>query len=426
MRHKVAVMSDRFRFPTKEPAAVALALVGALAPSIALYAPKGISLVFVLTAFACLWTVYKSSNRRSALSVGFLAALTAFFVWSMASLIWSISVDDSWRVARSLPAMLFGGVVVITGARLLQPYQRDWAARGTVIGVVMCALLSLLELHGDFPVYRTIASFKGREDLGQDVPEFVINNGIAMLVLFTWPACLVLQKRNHRAAVAFALAGVGVAAASGSSLSAGVALACGIAAFLLVIAFRAVALKGVAILLSCMFLFAPMIVKAVPDARTVGAHLPELPVSIYPRLVIWKFVTDKALERPFLGHGVRSSRAIETPAAQIPFVFRQDGKQQIGGTNAIPLHPHNGILQLWLELGFVGVSLVLIVVLLILRGIQKLPTNWVERGLMTAALISSLSMVSVSYGIWQNWWISALFLQGAMIALIHSPLRKDA
>ena len=45
-------------------------------------------------------------------------------------------------------------------------------------------------------------------------------------------------------------------------------------------------------------------------------------------------------------------------AAGVPFLLDRYGKEKVEGTNErLPLHPHNGILQLWLELGAIGAAI---------------------------------------------------------------------
>ena len=56
------------------------------------------------------------------------------------------------------------------------------------------------------------------------------------------------------------------------------------------------------------------------------------------RLIIWSYVKEKILEKPLIGHGFFSSRNIANKM-----------KETQNGTKfqLIPLHPHNGILQIW-------------------------------------------------------------------------------
>jgi O-antigen ligase len=82
-------------------------------------------------------------------------------------------------------------------------------------------------------------------------------------------------------------------------------------------------------------------------------------------------------------------------------------------------HPHNALLQIWVELGAAGA--VLAATLLVLTTIWA----WRLRGLaavIVAGLAGTvLSIAAVSHGAWQGWWIADV---GAAIALIAAKLRE--
>ena len=114
------------------------------------------------------------------------------------------------------------------------------------------------------------------------------------------------------------------------------------------------------------------------------------------RLDLWYAVSHKILESPIYGHGLEAARSITDWSVE--FVYYRGSSM---------LHPHNGILQIWLELGVVGA-------LLAAYGwvwISKQVTNASDenRPAVTAALSAFLFVVSVSHGLWQSWWINSLF-----------------
>src|SRR5207302_8324015 len=70
-------------------------------------------------------------------------------------------------------------------------------------------------------------------------------------------------------------------------------------------------------------------------------------VSAGHRLLIWSFTGEHIAERPLLGWGLDSSRAIPGGNSEIR-----------PGQNWLSLHPHDAALQVWLELGMPGAVLV--------------------------------------------------------------------
>ena len=93
-------------------------------------------------------------------------------------------------------------------------------------------------------------------------------------------------------------------------------------------------------------------------------------------------------------------------------------------TEPIPLHPHNGILQVWLELGFLGALALVGILLAIINVISKTCRSAIEIAMAYAALSSALMLVSVSYGIWQNWWLAALMFIG-ILSVFSKQSRKN-
>ena len=99
--------------------------------------------------------------------------------------------------------------------------------------------------------------------------------------------------------------------------------------------------------------------------------------KISHRLLIWSFTSEQIYEDFFLGKGIYSSRKIgETTKVnlkQFTFDKNADGmiddkeKTELIGLDyyysAIPLHPHNNALQIWLELGLVGIFLYVVLII---------------------------------------------------------------
>ena len=81
--------------------------------------------------------------------------------------------------------------------------------------------------------------------------------------------------------------------------------------------------------------------------------------------IIEKLATkEKILEKPLFGHGIFSSRVI---GDQHKIINNQNKM-----LSAIPLHPHNSILQVWLELGFIGIILFYIFLYKIINKIYEI------------------------------------------------------
>jgi len=83
----------------------------------------------------------------------------------------------------------------------------------------------------------------------------------------------------------------------------------------------------------------------------------------------------------------------------------------------LPLHPHNGALQVWLELGAVGALVGALIVLVVVSRLTSEALTPTARAAGLAAFATAAIEMSLSYGIWQSWWIATLWFTGFMVLL---------
>jgi O-antigen ligase len=121
-----------------------------------------------------------------------------------------------------------------------------------------------------------------------------------------------------------------------------------------------------------------------------------VPFSLQHRIFIWQHVAEWVFQKPAFGWGFAASEHLpgfDTAAFK--------GKQA-----AIPLHPHNAALQLWLELGLVGVVAGCGLLSLLFRRLMHdaRPT----RDLLLGAAITTVLIALPGYGLWQTHWVGAI------------------
>ena len=151
--------------------------------------------------------------------------------------------------------------------------------------------------------------------------------------------------------------------------------------------------------LLAVMLVAPAVMGQTTARQDIPAALPhglENPIST--RLGIWQYSFEKAMESPLMGKGLDASRHI----APDPDAVWEDRRH-------VRLHPHNAALQIFLELGLVG--FVFFAALIFHLGWQiSSHTDPRQRALLMATLVSTLTIASSSYGVWQSWWMATLVL----------------
>ena len=101
-----------------------------------------------------------------------------------------------------------------------------------------------------------------------------------------------------------------------------------------------------------------------------------------------------------------------------------DGSRAIGqetlsnfGNAPIPLHPHNLWAQAWLELGLIGLVLVVSLAVAVTMTIAASGRGRTAVAVAVAAVATYLLIGNISYGMWQNWWLALAWLNAGFLAL---------
>jgi O-antigen ligase len=117
------------------------------------------------------------------------------------------------------------------------------------------------------------------------------------------------------------------------------------------------------------------------------------------RIHIWQSFGAAASKRLVLGTGFGTSPVLahNQVASEIPVEHRL-----LLGAG----HPHNGYLQLWVELGGFGVAAALYCLYLLVRKLEPLTNGRLRASL--AVLAASSAIMLVGHGAWQGWWIASL------------------
>jgi O-antigen ligase len=139
-----------------------------------------------------------------------------------------------------------------------------------------------------------------------------------------------------------------------------------------------------------------------------------MPKNGRARVHIWNFAAERIAERPVFGWGFDAARSM-------PDFGQQPYSEELGDT--IPLHPHNAALQVWLELGAVGVALVLAPLILALSRTDRLPP--LDRVFAQATFAGTLTVALIGYGIWQNQWLCTIFAAAAVMLLARPAPASD-
>ena len=412
---------------------IAYLVVASMIP-IGTVSPKALVLMLGLVAVILL-----SLNRdglRNTLRRGGLYFLyfSPLLLVGLASSLWSLEPALSLGLALKLIVLAAIGCVAMAAVTELPSGTSDILKPAIHLGVVLAGALLLFEAATIGWFYRTMRGygweqviFEPTGGINLDTP---VKSGITVMSIFIW--CLFVNTRRGMvlAAVAFVLVLV-LAWMFGATASL-VALSLGLFAALVArLAFRP-ALIFIATTFCLAVVVSPFVAYvALKDVTppTISAKVGDsaFPLSGMNRLITWKFTSQKIMEKPLLGWGLRTSRILPGGGEKYDIVkVRENGSRQVISRDFfIPLHPHNQFLQIWLELGALGAIVFALAGAVLILRIRLLPIYRSRSEWMIGAIVTLMVYSQISFGAWQNWWIAGQFLSVGLLLVTLSAARGD-
>lgn len=156
-------------------------------------------------------------------------------------------------------------------------------------------------------------------------------------------------------------------------------------------------------LLLAAFTALPFVIAVMPPPdffRSLDARFATL--YLVPRFEVFGATLSDILTRPWLGYGFHAARI------QGDFAYA---------------HPHNYALQLWLELGIIGLLLFHWMLASLLRAMESLPERL--RCHAQAMFFCALCGGAFSYNAWRGWWLGMLCMLICLFVLFAREPRPD-
>ena len=400
--------------PTSPAFPLAVALV--VAPVIVVLQSKAMAPVG-LVALAFVVIAHLRARRSLPWPRGpVVIAAAGLGLWAMVSALWAIEPGRAIGTGASLAAMalLAGGAA--TAVRDADDATRRRLALALAIGLVLgLATAALDALTGN----AIRAAVRGLRDVpaalvfGLKPAASVMALLLPLAVALRWPVLPRALLLLGGAAVLVALPGdtAKIAAVIGLLVAAATVLAPRVVPRLL----------GASI--AAAILAMPLVVSTIPSLP-----VERLPFSALHRMVIWDFTAERITERPVLGWGMEASRTVpggrDMPPGEILDRLRVTEPAQRAAFAAphvqvLPLHPHNGALQVWLELGAIGALIAAALAWLLGAAAARAPSPPAAAGALASAAVTAM----LSFGAWQAWWLAAMLL--AAVVCVALPAKTS-
>ena len=329
--------------------------------------------------------------------------------WGAITALWAPEPGRAALLALTLAAMMLlahGAAGAAQGARLMQ-----WIGFGLVFG--------LAAAFADWQSGNALrAAVRGLKEVPASLM-FGLKPAASLMALLLPMGFALPWPWFARAALLVLGAGVLIALPGETARLATIA---GLAAALLSLAAPRLMPKLVGVGVAVLILLMPLLVAFIPQLPSAN-----LPPSAVHRLVIWDFAAARIAEKPLAGWGLEASRAMpggraQPDAAMLDRLNITAPAQReflvLPHVEVMPLHPHNGALQLWLELGGIGALIGAALMLALGFAAARSAAPAVGAGMLASAAVTGM----LSFGLWQAWWLASLLL--AMVALVLVPRRS--
>lgn len=384
-----------------------LALAALAAPIVAVAAVQPL---VVLLAAAALWSAVQAVRageplmpRKHAVAVGAIALFAA------GTALWSPDPGAAAKTSLRVAALALCGLHLVGAAARLDGGQRRVVAVWLAVGLVLAAAAGVLEYMGPHLIGRLIQGQAFNPWAGKSI----VNRAMSVLVLFSAPALFALLAARRRVLAGGLAVLVAVAVVSGDNTTAKVALVLAATAGMVAWALGRPTLILARAALVAAVVALPALTAMIPEPAASYDAWGWRHTSLHHRFTIWRFVGEHIRQKPLTGWGMDAARALPGGDDNV-VVTRADGSLPLL-EQQLPLHPHNAILQVWLELGLGGAAALAGLLWLAAGGAARLGGRWARAGGF-ATLTAGVVIASDSYGLWQGWWQAALWLAAVLVA----------
>lgn len=352
------------------------------------------------------------------------ALIAVLSITALASLsaLWSAEPGEALERAMKLGLVMIPGALLI--GNLAATPELPGNRRFWILPVVtLCGgFLVWTEIRFNYPLFRLFHGLSQTDN----VQRYEMNRTMVATVLLalallpglvTWLQQTALGAWQRRGVVALFLLAMIPPLAVAESQSAQIGFLAGLLVFFFFPVRCRVAWAALAALIILGLLSAPWVSIAlfvhIPHEQIAhqtqeeqnGLWLWLSQANVLPRMELWDFVSRYILQHhPLIGGGIEATRMV--PA------FDNKELYQPGLTL---LHPHNAVLQIWMEFGAAGIVLTSAAVAWLMRRLYQCEDLVVRRGGL-ATLTGFLAVGVVGYGLWQGWWLGLILLAAALIA----------
>lgn len=379
-------------------------------------APSGRGLVPVLMIVGMWAFIDMYRHRRSDIIQIFFSPLSLWGLvatgLTLLSASWAAVPAQSIKVGLSFAGLAIFGLIMLHQAKHQTQIENQSTRKSLIVGMsIALILLGIGTAYGlmyDQPLW-------GKDN---QHPIGTLSHAQTIVAIFLVPCLWMLWQRGAKAKI-YACVMAGATTILFLNLeheASNLAILVAISGLLLVLIGGRIGFGMICIGIIATVISMPFVVESVlPATETLNTIDPKDGgwESEIHRFHMWRFVADAITNGP-LGYGFGADASRNFPGA---------GEKIMWGIELMPLHPHNGALQVWLELGAIGIAVLAAALIIIYRSSKEMPKQ--DMAILAALLAAYLVPWLLSYGVWQSWWVALAWLTVAIGRGLIPPKKAD-
>ena len=376
---------------------------------IAVFAPKAETLLLLSLTPFLLFSLNKKDLIVSLTRPFWIKALYAIIIYGAISVIWTNEQFDALKLILSLLILFSLSSILFYQSGRLDKSAKLFFCNSITVGYLLGLIFFFVELFFEFPIFRWVL---GLPKSGPNSPDVgILGPAFSVLMLMFWPVIFVIWSKNRLLAGSMILLVI-ILSLNGNNLASFFCFIFSSSIFLIARIWGRVFSILITSLTAIFILSSPFIASSL-NPNVFTENLSDNYRSTLHRLYIWEFTAEKISEKPILGWGIDSSRSI--PGSD---------REVLPSGEILSLHPHNAALQIWLELGIIGASIFSLIIMYLGFSIASISDNYM-RATALSTLYSALTFSFLSFGIWQNWWISSLILTALFVRILVTSTHEN-
>ena len=326
--------------------------------------------------------------------------ISLLFLWSFISNIWSPE-QEYWTSVKTFLIIYLGLFLAINIFNLIDK-NKTLLLYSLIIALAIMSIIFLFESISNGMIIKNLIDINNSQVL-----EKIARGTVVLSILATPISIFIFSKNKKIGLLCYSIFFISVLALPMTAALIGIIL--GLVFSILTLLFANKFNYTFFVLISTYIISAPFIsseILTISNIRESNIHLNS---PHEHRIGIWEYSSKAVIANLPLGLGFDSSRYLGSKNDKIELMRKDESY----APDALPLHPHNAVIQIWLELGIIGIFLLLALFFELIKKVNQINCKY-EKAIFMSLFGSVIPPLILNFGIWQAWWLSTILLCAAL------------